>query len=177
MPALSGKLGENVVTVLRNTGCSGVVVRCSLVNDSQLTGYSRDCTLADWSEVAALLAKLYVDTPFYSGKVDAWCLPNPMYDVIIGNIPGARGPYDPDPEWRLISAVETRSKAKQSKKPVPLKVPEAIAGDTTPEELCPAQNDDKTLSKVRQQMDCKHRVSLPFIENMVFYTENFSHLL
>ena len=153
MPALSGKLGENVVTVLRDTGCSGVVVRRSLVNDSQLTGNSRDCTLADGSVVAALLAKVYVDTPFYSGKVDAWCLPNPMYDVIIGNIPGARGPYDPDPEWRLISAVETRSKAKQSKKPVPLKVPEPIAGDTTPEELRQAQNDDETLSKVRQLAD------------------------
>lgn len=38
MPVLSGYIGENFVNVLRDSGCSGVVVKRELVKDSELTG-------------------------------------------------------------------------------------------------------------------------------------------
>lgn len=38
MPVLSGYVGENFVNVLRDSGCSGVVVKRELVKDSELTG-------------------------------------------------------------------------------------------------------------------------------------------
>ena len=41
-----------------------------------------------------------VNTPFFSGKTEAIVVDNPVYDVIIGNIPGARNTSDPDPKWK-----------------------------------------------------------------------------
>ena len=38
-----------------------------------------------------------VNTPFYSGQLEALVMPSLLYDLIIGNVPGARGPGDPDP--------------------------------------------------------------------------------
>ena len=34
------------------------------------------------------VAWIQVDTPVFSGYVQALCLPNPIYDLVIGNIPG-----------------------------------------------------------------------------------------
>ena len=34
------------------------------------------------------MAWIQVDTPVFSGYVQALCLPNPIYDLFIGNIPG-----------------------------------------------------------------------------------------
>ena len=35
------------------------------------------------------VAWIQVDTPVFSGYMQALCLPNPIYDLVIGNIPGA----------------------------------------------------------------------------------------
>ena len=34
------------------------------------------------------VAWIQVDTPVFSGEVQSLCLPNPIYDFVIGNIPG-----------------------------------------------------------------------------------------
>ena len=47
MPVLQGVLNENLVTVLRDTGCSSAVVRKELVKDEQLTGKIQRCILID----------------------------------------------------------------------------------------------------------------------------------
>ena len=41
-----------------------------------------------------------VDTHFLRGEVDALCLPDAAYDLIIGNVLDARQPYDPHPMWK-----------------------------------------------------------------------------
>ena len=38
MPLAIGKVGENVVEVLRDTGCNGVIVRRKLVKEDYFTG-------------------------------------------------------------------------------------------------------------------------------------------
>ena len=38
----------------------------------------------------APMAKIEVDTPFYVGTVEALCLQDPLFDLIIGNVPRAR---------------------------------------------------------------------------------------
>jgi len=35
-------------------------------------------------------AQIYVQTPFFSGLTTAICMENPIYDLVIGNVPGAR---------------------------------------------------------------------------------------
>ncbi|KAK7114597.1 hypothetical protein V1264_000634 [Littorina saxatilis] len=45
-----------------------------------------------------------IDTPYFTGEVEAVCLKKPLYDLLIGNIGGARRPDDPDVEWRMGAA-------------------------------------------------------------------------
>ena len=46
-------------------------------------------------------AIININTPFYTGKVNAVCLPDALYDLLIGNIEGAREPNNPDKSWKL----------------------------------------------------------------------------
>ena len=97
MPVVRGRVGEKIVDTLRDTGCSGVVVCKSLVADKQLTGWVGYMLLIDNTFREVPLAEITVDTPYLRGQVEAQCLPETIYDLIIGNVPGARGPDDPDP--------------------------------------------------------------------------------
>lgn len=86
MPVSSGYVESKPVTVLRDTGCSGVVVKRSKVCEDTLTGMFQDCVLADGTKVKAPVAKINIDTPYLNGTVDAWCMESPIYDLIIGNV-------------------------------------------------------------------------------------------
>ena len=59
--------------------------------------------------------------------MEAQCIPDAVYDLIVGNVPGARAADDPDPSWRdqiqEACAVITRSQAKRAGEHIPLKVP------------------------------------------------------
>ena len=74
MPIRQGKLGEKMISTLRDTGCSGVVVRSGLVTDSQYTGKSHMCLLIDGTVRKVPVAKIQVDTPYYVGDVEALCM-------------------------------------------------------------------------------------------------------
>ena len=98
MPLATGKVGENEVEVLRRTGCNGVIVRRELVKENNFTG-SMSCVMAiDRTMKEAPIAEIKVDTPYYAGVTQAICLLDPLFDLVIGNIPGARNPNDPAPD-------------------------------------------------------------------------------
>jgi len=80
------------VSVLRDTGCSTVVIRRSLVSDEKLTGQEKQCVLIDRTIRRTPVAKIDVETPYFTGTVLAVCMKNPLYDLIIGNIQGAVDP-------------------------------------------------------------------------------------
>ena len=101
MPVSQGKVNGHVVTLLRDTGCSGVVIKRKLVKDEQLNGKSQLCVLLDGTKLQAPVANVHIDTPYYTGNVEAWCMNNPVYDLILGNIEGAGLPGEPDPHWKL----------------------------------------------------------------------------
>ncbi|XP_061176104.1 uncharacterized protein LOC133185059 [Saccostrea echinata] len=152
MPSCNGKLNEHFVTVLRDTGCNGVVIRRNLIDDVQLTGNHRICILADGSRIQAPVARVKIDTPYFVGEIDAWCLENPLYSLIIGNIPNARDPKDPDKDWtpNQAHAVVTRQQAqKEGKRTKSLCVPEIIDADICPDDIKAAQEKDETLNKIR----------------------------
>lgn len=147
MPVREGKIGLTKVTVLRDTGCSGVVVRKSLIADCQFTGEEQTCMLADGSKIKVPLAHFYIDTPYFVGSVKAWCMDKPLYDLIIGNIKGARDPNSPDDNWEA-NTVQTRQQVRNLQKPyISLKVPEAVK-DVSPEDIKNEQQSDATLKKL-----------------------------
>ena len=146
MPVTKGRLGEIKISVLRDTGCSGVVVRKCLIDVDQLTGVEQTCMLADGSKIKVPIAEVSMDTPYFIGKIEAWCMENPIYDLIIGNIKGAREPNSPDPEW-TVNAVQTRQQVRNQSKPYSsLKVPEAIE-DINPKDIIAEQQKYSTLRK------------------------------
>ena len=105
--------------------------------------------LAEGSRIKVTMAKLYVDTPYFVGEVNAWCMQQPTHDLIIGNIKEARDPNDPDVNW-TIGAVQTRQRVKNMSKPLPqLKVPEAIQ-DVSPDDIRNEQRKDESLNSVRK---------------------------
>ena len=150
-----GKIGEHIVSTLRDSGCSTICVNKELVKPEQLTGETYTCLFLNGSTLQAPVAIVDVDTPYLKkSRVKALCLEDPAYDLVIGDVEGARCKCDPDPDWRLeeANAVTTRSQAKASNKLLkPLKVTSNDGSDVdvTPDVLKKLQKDDETLNKVR----------------------------
>ena len=111
LPVCTGFLDGNEVSVLRDTGCGGIVVRQSKIDRANLTGSFETCTLADGSSIQVPVAVISIDTPYLSGTFKALCMKSPVYDVILGNVQHVRDPRNPDPEWKP-SPVTTRVKQK-----------------------------------------------------------------
>ena len=127
MPVTDGLLENQPVRVLRDTGCSAVIVRGSLVSGTKLTGQEARCVLIDGTIRQAPVAQVFLKTPYFTGVTDAVCMKDPLYDVIVGNIPGATDPatspvdlgseriatfQEQDPRLQPASAVQTRSPVK-----------------------------------------------------------------
>lgn len=169
MPTCKGMVSNTEVSVLRDTGCSKAVVRSELVTPDQYTGESQTCLLIDGTERHFPLALVDVDTPFYTGQVEALCMDNPVYDLIIGKIAGARGPGVPEhvsmtPDCDIGNAVETRAASKKKgKPPKPLHVSSPIA-DVSRTEFVKAQHEDPSLDylwdRAKQKQEGKYKYGI-----------------
>ena len=124
LPVLWGKVGGKKVEVLRDSGCSGVIVRRELMDETDFAAEMGHIMTVDRTIKRAPMAKLEVNTPFYVGTVEALCLQDPLFNLIMGNVPGARRSDDPNPEWGVVTAVATRAQAPSGKDPKPLKMKE-----------------------------------------------------
>ena len=154
MPVCQGFVGEHAVKVLRDTGCSSAAVKSDLVEPDQMTGRVHLCVLIDGTARRFPIAKVKVNTPYYIGEVEAMCMKQPIYDLVIGNIPGVRN--DPDENWMTptdetsgeASAVTTRAQAEKDKRALrPLIVPTAETPDMDLQKLKEAQQKDTSLQK------------------------------
>lgn len=173
MPVVIGLIGNKQVSVLRDSGCSGVVIRQDLVPQECLTGQIKVCVLIDGTIKRAPVANVSINTPFFVGQTEALCMQNTLYDVIVGNIKGARAPGNPDTQWQSssvqalplnqdapgqdihIQAVQTRSQTRSLDKPLKkLKVPEAIP-NIKREDIREAQQNDPSLQRLRGLVDEK----------------------
>ena len=114
MPVAEGSVEGKPVSVLRDTGCSTIVVQRSLVTDDKLTGREERCILIDGTVRSTPVAEIFVEMPFYSGVTTAVCMKNPIYDLVIGNVPGARDVSISQSEERTIQAVKPRSQTKNT---------------------------------------------------------------
>ena len=154
MPVRKGRIGDSIVKTLRDTGCSTVVVKQKFVKPEDYTGATAVMRMIDNSMRKLPMASISVDTPFYKGEVHAICIPEAPYDLVIGNIPGARSHDDPDPEWQEIGAVVTRAQAKRPKKPNPLVIPGSTdRKEVCREELIKLQHEDKALCNLYKKTE------------------------
>ena len=71
LPVLSDKIGGKKMKVLRDTVCSGAIIRRKLVDETDFTGEMRHIMTVDRSIKRAPIAKVEVDTPFYVGTAEA----------------------------------------------------------------------------------------------------------
>ena len=92
MPIAKGWDGDARITALRDIRCSGVIVKQQFVRHDQYTGHDGFIQLVDNSIKKVLIARINVDTPYLSGTMEALCLQDVIYDVIIGNVPGGKEP-------------------------------------------------------------------------------------
>ena len=153
MPVATGMVGARVVNVLRDTGCSSVVIKKDLVQDNQYNGQYMYMLLIDKTVRKVPVAQVDIDTPYFTGQVDALCLPDSMYDLIIGNIDGARSPDDPDSQLHLAGAVTTRLQSKKSINEATLKVNADIGIPTvTKQELINLQQNDASIRNARSRI-------------------------
>ena len=173
MPVSEGYVNGEKVSVLRDTGCSTVVIRRDLVRDEQWTGKEEICLLIDGTVRRAPVASVEIDTPFFSGLVTAVCMDEPLYDVIIGNISNAKDIEGQKKEPKL-QAVMTRAQVlKQTKPPRPLKVIESLGDDITRDKLIDLQQKDASLKKYMEkaEMNPSHKTTAEYykMKNGILY--------
>ena len=114
MPDLRGRVENRQVTVLRDSGCSGAVVKAQFVEKRQYLGKDGYRMMMDKTIRKAPLARIImVDTPFYKRDIQALCLPESIYDLIIGNIPLAGLADKPDPMWTVASCKAQKEDKKE----------------------------------------------------------------
>ena len=146
MPVKSGLFSGKKVSVLRDTGCSTVVVRESLVPSEMLTGEKRMCVLIDGTVRRNPVAQIEIDTPYFTGSVKAMCMKNPLYDIIVGNVDGAQAVCESTDTKEIGQAVTTRQQAKM-KPTKPLKVASDIDINVSSTDLTTMQAEDNSLKK------------------------------
>ena len=92
MPTAVGTVNGKEVRVLRDTGCTGGVVRRSLVSDGQMLNKQSGVTLINNYKQRCSVARINIDFPFFRGTTDALCIDDPAHDLVIGNIEGSKFP-------------------------------------------------------------------------------------
>jgi hypothetical protein len=68
MPTAMEIVGGQKLTVLRDTGCSGVIVRRNLVQEERLLGKQHRCILVDGSVIETTVTHIVLNTPYFTRK-------------------------------------------------------------------------------------------------------------
>ena len=106
--------------------------------------------MVDRSTLEPPEAKVYLNTPYFEGEVIALCMENPLVEVILGNQQGARDAQNLDSNWVPALAVQTRAQAKQREQgKSPLRTPNIVSSDITPDQIRASQVSDPTLARIR----------------------------
>ena len=140
------------------------MVRRGLVDDDQLTG---KCCLIVRIDSTVLLGekiRIQVKTPYLSGEVEALCISEAICDHVVGNVPGARNPDDPD-MTAMVGAVTTRPQARQEVRHKLLTVadtPKHTGVDRG--ELIRLQQDDEAIKRMGETAMSENRAGRTFFE-------------
>ena len=69
-----GTLNGKEVVVMQDTGCTGCVIRSSLVSKDQLLGKASDVALINKTTQRYTLALIDIDCTFFCGQTEALCM-------------------------------------------------------------------------------------------------------
>lgn len=142
-----GTVEGTMVDVMRDQGCTTVLVKESLVPKAKFTGNKITVVMANGMKFVYPEARISMDTPFFVGESLAACLKSPLYDLVIGQIDGVSN----GEEKIEVGAVTTRQQAhsEQTKLAPKLKVKEVLEVMKS-KDIGRQQKDDSTLDKVRK---------------------------
>lgn len=76
-------MGDRTISVLLHTGYSAVIVRKDFVPCENFTGKSSPVLLLGRTIKYLPEAETDVETPFFSGKVVANCMNEPLHDLVL----------------------------------------------------------------------------------------------
>ena len=148
MPTAIGTVNGKEVRVLRDTGCTGVVVRRSLVSDGQILNKQSGVTLINNYKQRCPMARINIDCPFLRGTTDALCIDDPAHDLVIGNIEGSKFPDI----THFSSGVVNKKRSKKSRKDRKVKVADKFIRQNR-QELCMKQASDANLADIRRRVE------------------------
>ena len=83
MPTSNGLVENQLVVVLRDTECSGVIVKRDLVKKEPLTGKIGYVMTVARTLLKIPFVNVEVSTPYFSETVKALCLKDLLYELII----------------------------------------------------------------------------------------------
>ena len=148
LPTAIGTINGKEVRVLRDTGCTGVVVRRSLVSDGQMLNKQSGVTLINNYKQRCPVALIIVDCPYFRGTTDALCIDDPAHDLVIGNIEGSKFPDI----THFSSGVNRKKRSKKSRKDRKVKVADKFIRQNR-QELCMMQASDAKLEEIRRRVE------------------------
>ena len=148
LPTAIGTVNGKEVRVLRDTGCTGVVVRRSLVSDGQMLNKQSGVTLINNYNQRCPMAHINVDCPFFRGNTDALCIDDPAHDLVIGNIEGSKFPDI----THFSSGVNRKKRSKKSRKHRKVKVADKFIRQNR-QELVLKQASDIKLKEIRRRVE------------------------
>ena len=148
LPTAIGTVNGKEVRVLRDTGCTGVVVRRSLVSDGQMLNKQSGVTLINNYKQRCPMARINIDCPFFRGTTDALCIDDPAHDLVIGNIEGSKFPD----MTHFSSGVVNKKRSKKSRKNRKVKVADKFIRQNR-QELVLKQASDAKLADIRRRVE------------------------
>ena len=98
--------GPDTIEVLRDSGCSTMVIREDLCDPRDFTGETRGCVMMAGRVVDVPVVKKRLDTPYNTGEVEGVAMKALIYDLVLGNVHEARGQEDPDTSWEIPTGEE-----------------------------------------------------------------------
>ena len=86
VPYCHGRLNDQDVQIILDTGAEGIFVDRSLVNDADLTGKTVEIRFAEGPPVRRPCCHVQLQCPYYNGKAPAIALENPATPVYLGRV-------------------------------------------------------------------------------------------
>ena len=148
LPTAIGTVNGKEIRVLRDTGCTGVVVRRSLVSDGQMLNKQSGVTLINNYKQRCPVAHINIDCPFFRGSTDALCIDDPAHDLVIGNIEGSKFPD----MTHFSSGVVNKKRSKKSRKDRKVKVADKFIRQHR-QEILMKQASDIKLREIRRRVE------------------------
>ena len=149
LPTAVGTVNGKEVRVLRDTGCTGVIVKRNLVSENQFIGKECGVTLINDSQQKCPVARINIDCPFFRGTTDALCIDDPAHDLVIGNIEGSKFP---DMTHFSSGVVKNKQSRKNRRKYRKVKVADKFIRQNR-QELVLKQASDAKLADIRRRVE------------------------